>query len=71
MVDELLVAQARWLPQYAGAIQAAAERLKTPKVRTREWAGAARQSVRSVEELRAGRAADRQTGHGLGTQVMG
>jgi alpha-galactosidase len=70
MVDELLVAQARWLPQYADAIPAAAERLKTPKVQTREWAGAARQSVRSVEELRAGRAASRDS-HGLGTQVMG
>jgi alpha-galactosidase len=71
MVDELLVAQARWLPQYAEAIPAAAERLKTPKVRTREWAGAARQSVRSVEELRAGRAASRDSAPDLGTQVMG
>lgn len=53
MVDEMLVAQAQWLPQYAGAIPAAAERLKTPKVKTREWSGAARLDVRSVEDLRA------------------
>ena len=31
MVDELLVAQAQWLPQYADAIPAAAERLRTPE----------------------------------------
>lgn len=53
MVDEMLVAQAAWLPQYAHAIPAAAERLKTPKVKTRDWAGAARLDVRSVEDLRA------------------
>lgn len=53
MVDEMLVAQAAWLPQYAHAIPAAAERLKSPKVKTRDWAGAARLDVRSVEDLRA------------------
>lgn len=57
MVDELLVAQAKWLPQYADAIPAARERLKNPKVKTREWKGAARLDVRSVEELRAAKAA--------------
>lgn len=69
MVDELLVAQAKWLPQYAAAIPAARERLKTPKVATREWKGAARQTVRTVDELRSGvRAA---TGATLGTKLMG
>jgi alpha-galactosidase len=53
MVDEMLVAQAAWLPQYADAIPAARERLKNPKVKTREWAGSARRAVRSVEELKA------------------
>ena len=53
MVDEMLVAQAQWLPQYAAAIPAAAERLKSPKVKTREWTGAARLQVRSVDDLRA------------------
>jgi alpha-galactosidase len=68
MVDEMLVAQARWLPQYADAIPAAAERLKAPKVRTRDWAGAARRVVRSVDELRAGREA---ASADLGTKMMG
>lgn len=69
MVDELLVAQAKWLPQYAAAIPAAKEHLKTPKVATRAWQGAARQTVRTVDELRAGvRAA---TGATLGTKLMG
>lgn len=72
MVDELLVAQAQWLPQYAHAIPAAAERLKNPKVKTRDWAGAARLDVRSVDELRAGKAKKTAAeGHGLGTKVMG
>ncbi|MCT8158692.1 alpha-glucosidase/alpha-galactosidase [Pseudoruegeria sp. SHC-113] len=74
MVDEMLVAQAEWLPQYAEAIPAAKERLKAPKVKTRNWAGAARLGVRSVEELRAARAAKEAAageGHGLGTKVMG
>jgi alpha-galactosidase len=72
MVDEMLVAQAQWLPQYAHAIPAAAERLKSPKVRTRDWSGAARLAVRSVEELREVRAKKAVAeGHGLGTKVMG
>jgi alpha-galactosidase len=72
MVDEMVVAQAEWLPQYADAIPAARERLKNPKVKTREWAGAARLEVRSVDEMRAAKnkkAANE--GHGLGTKVMG
>lgn len=56
MVDEMLVAQARWLPQYAESIPAAKELLATPKVNTREWNGAARLAVRSVEELKATKA---------------
>ncbi len=73
MVDEMLVAQAKWLPQYADAIPAAVERLKTPKVQTRDWQGAARQIVRSVDEMRDAQAAKVKAaeGHGLGTKVMG
>ena len=71
MVDEMLVAQAQWLPQYAGSIPAAAERLKSPKVKTRDWSGAARQTVRSVDDLRAAKAAKASASHGLGTKVMG
>lgn len=74
MVDELLVAQAKWLPQYADAIPAAVERLKTPTVQTREWEGAARQHVRTVDELRASQGHSDEgsnEGHSLGTKVMG
>lgn len=74
MVDEMLVAQAPWLPQYANEIDAAKARLENPKVATKPWGGAARLSVRSVEELRAARvekAASDDEGHGLGTKVMG
>jgi alpha-galactosidase len=58
MVDELLVAQAQWLPQYAHAVDGAKARLAThesagTRVATRRWEGAARLKTRSVEELRA------------------
>ena len=52
MVDEMVVAQAQWLPQYADAVSAAKARLAKSTIKTREWEGAARRSVRSVEELR-------------------
>jgi alpha-galactosidase len=60
MVDEMVVAQAAWLPQYADAVPAAKDRLSKSRVKTREWAGAARRSVRSIEELRAEKAALKQ-----------
>ncbi len=70
MVDEMLVAQAKWLPQYADAIPAATERMKAPKVKTRDWAGAARLEVRSVDEMRAKKdARGASEGHGLGTKI--
>ncbi|HEY4200935.1 MAG TPA: alpha-glucosidase/alpha-galactosidase [Devosiaceae bacterium] len=52
MVDEMVVAQAQWLPQYQHAIPAAKERLAHATVPTSDWSGAARKRVRSVEELR-------------------
>jgi alpha-galactosidase len=52
MVDEMLVAQAQWLPQYAHAIEGAKARLSRTTVATRTWAGAARRDVRPVEEVR-------------------
>ena len=45
MVDEMLVAQAEWLPQYADAIPAAKERLAQANVATRDWEGAARREA--------------------------
>jgi alpha-galactosidase len=72
MVDEMVVAQAQWLPQYADAIPAARERLKTPRVRTRDWDGAARRAVRPVDDLRAAKAQQAAAaGHDLGTKMMG
>ena len=52
MVDEMVVAQAQWLPQYADAVPAARERVARSTVKTIDWEGAARKQVRSVEELR-------------------
>ncbi len=72
MVDEMLVAQAKWLPQYAHAIGDAKKRLENPKVKTRDWNGAARLDVRSVEQMREAQATKNASeGHGLGTKVMG
>ena len=72
LVDEMLVAQAQWLPQYADAIPAARERMKNPKVKTKDWAGAARRAVRSVDEMREAKPkAAASAGHSLGTRVMG
>jgi alpha-galactosidase len=56
MADEMLVAQATWLPQYAREIPAATERLieherNGTRVRLRQTDGAARLHTRTVEEL--------------------
>jgi alpha-galactosidase len=59
MVDEMVVAQAEWLPQYKNAIPAARERLAKGTVKTREWEGAARRNVRTVNELREMKGAHR------------
>ncbi|MEM7041844.1 MAG: alpha-glucosidase/alpha-galactosidase [Pseudomonadota bacterium] len=53
MVDEMLVAGAEWLPQYADEIEPAKARLSKGTVSTRDWRGAARLDVKSVDELRA------------------
>ena len=58
MVDEMLVAQAEWLPQYADAIPAARQRLAQSKVATRDWAGAARRKARPSDD--GARTSDRQ-----------
>jgi alpha-galactosidase len=56
MTDEMLVAQARWLPQYADAIPAARARLEAherngTRVLLRDTEGAARLHTRSVDEM--------------------
>ncbi len=62
MTDEMLVAQAEWLPQYraTGEIQKAAKRLDEAvangtRVRLRETEGAARLHTKSVDEMEATR----------------
>ena len=65
MTDEMLVAQAQWLPQYAGDIAAAAERLdahvaKGTRVELRETEGAARLHTKTVEEMSAEAEASRR-----------
>jgi alpha-galactosidase len=64
MTDELLVAQAQWLPQYANEIAPAQARLdeaerKGKRVKTKEHRGAARIEVKSVEEMAQDKAAAR------------
>jgi len=59
MVDEMLVAQARWLPQYAHAIDDAKARLANKTAATRDWQGAARREVRGIETVRAERAKEK------------
>ncbi len=53
MADEMLVAEAPWLAQYAGEIAGAKRRLAAGRVPTRNSSGAVRLAVRSIEELRA------------------
>ncbi len=52
MVDEMLVAQEKWLPQYKAAIKAAKARLEAGNlIPTKEYRGAARLKIKSVEEM--------------------
>ncbi|MCX7842511.1 MAG: alpha-glucosidase/alpha-galactosidase [Clostridia bacterium] len=53
MVDELLAAEAKWLPQYKEAIKCAKKRLDAGNlIKTREnYTGAARLKVKTVEEM--------------------
>ena len=53
MTDEMLVAQAKWLPQYRGEIPKARRRLASEKrLGTRKTIGAARLKTRTVAEMR-------------------
>ena len=54
MVDEMLVAQEQWLPQYAEAIAEAKARLESDDlIPVKEgYQGAARKKIKSVEEMR-------------------
>jgi len=53
MVDEMVVAQSAWLPQYAHALEGAKERLSRSRVKTRDWQGAAPYASRSISQSAA------------------
>ncbi|MFY9593643.1 MAG: alpha-glucosidase/alpha-galactosidase [Caldicoprobacterales bacterium] len=59
LVDEMLVAQAQWLPQYKDAIEEAKKRLASGKlIPTRDdYKGAARLKIKTVEEMAKNRKA--------------
>ncbi|MEC0264680.1 alpha-glucosidase/alpha-galactosidase [Paenibacillus anseongense] len=58
MVDEMLVAQEKWLPQYGTAIEEAKNRLAAGNlIPTRDYEGAARLKVKTVEEMKQDREA--------------
>ncbi|MDI3508750.1 MAG: hypothetical protein PWP55_942 [Clostridiales bacterium] len=52
LVDEMLVAEAQWLPQYKEAIDKAKQRLSSGNlIKTKDYRGAARLKVKTVEEM--------------------
>jgi alpha-galactosidase len=60
MTDEMLIAQARWLPQYAEAIPAAKKRLTAARRKkdyrgTHKGHGAARKKTATVAEMKKNR----------------
>lgn len=56
MADEMLVAQEKWLPQYTEAIAEAKKRLAAGDLLpTKDYAGAARLKVKTVEEMQQNR----------------
>jgi alpha-galactosidase len=58
MVDEMLVAGEKWLPQYKDAITAAKQRLSSNKLLpTREFSGAARIKEKTIDEMKLDREA--------------
>ena len=57
MVDEMLVAQAQWLPQFESSVDQAKQNLETlPDLRRSNGEGAVRMPTRSIEEIRAANA---------------
>jgi len=61
MVDEFLIVQAQWLPNYKGALSAAKKRFASQKkLGTHGTRGAARLKTRSVAEMKKDRAAARR-----------
>ena len=59
MVDEMLIAQEEWLPQYKNQIKAAKKRMKSGRlIKTKDdYIGAARLNIKTVEEMSEDKAA--------------
>ncbi|MDD9268774.1 alpha-glucosidase/alpha-galactosidase [Paenibacillus sp. GCM10023248] len=58
LVDEMLVAQEKWLPQYGSAVEEAKKRLAAGNlIPTRDYEGAARLKVKTVQEMQQDREA--------------
>ncbi|RKL66854.1 hypothetical protein CR203_13555 [Salipaludibacillus neizhouensis] len=56
MVDEMLVLQQQWLPQFKDAIESASIRMESGDLLpTREYQGAARVKTKTVEEMQENR----------------
>jgi alpha-galactosidase len=56
LVDEMLVAQAQWLPQFEEAIEKAKVRLASENlIPTKEYKGAARLKIKTIEEMEQNR----------------
>lgn len=72
MVDEMLVAQGRWSPQYRKEIPRARRRLKAEKpLGTRKTKGAARLRTKSPAKLRKNAAQARRTAMAADKAAMG
>ncbi len=72
MVDEMLVAQAQWLPQYRKAIPGAKARFASePRLGTQNTPGAARLHTKTVEEMQKNAAAARRNVGAAGEAVAG
>ncbi len=64
MVDDFLIAHAEWLPQYRKATRAAKTRAtKEPRIKTKNYQGAARVRTRSMAELRRMEKKNPRAGH--------
>ena len=56
MVDDMLIAQEQWLPQYKESIVSAKKRQQTEdRLPLKEYTGAARLKIKSVEEMKTNR----------------
>jgi len=61
MTDEMLVAEEKWLPQYTQAIESARKRLASGNlIPTKDYKGAARKEIKSVDEIRKDENAQKQ-----------